>query len=357
MPKLDSFYNSKRVLLTGHTGFKGSWMVAFLHEIGAEVYGYSLDPRDSNDLFNVAAVSEIVHDERGDILEISKLKDVIESFRPEIVFHFAAQPLVIESYKRPKYTWEVNVIGTLNLLDCLRDSDSVRSIVIITTDKVYKNVEKEDGYKEEERLGGFDPYSSSKAAVEILVESMYSSFFKPKSIGVATARSGNVIGGGDWAENRLIPDYYRALHNKTTFELRNPKSVRPWQHVLDVLNGYSVLGMRLFHDGFNFSKAWNFGPDENNITTREIIDKLNKNNKLELIAIKTKYLDKHETNTLRLNSFLANSQLGWRNLLTIEESLGLVDYFYLNYYKTNVQELMNNQIKDYIKLIESHKIN
>lgn len=356
MPKLDGFYNSKRVLLTGHTGFKGSWMAAFLHEIGAEVYGYSLDPRDSNDLFHIAAVSEKVHDGRGDILDLSRIKDVIESFRPEIVFHFAAQPLVIESYKRPRYTWEVNVMGTVNLLDCLKDSNTVRSIVIITTDKVYKNIENVDGYKEEEKLGGFDPYSSSKAAVEILVESMYNSFFKPKNIGLATSRSGNVIGGGDWAENRLIPDYYRALHNKTPFELRNPSAVRPWQHVLDVLYGYSVLGMKLFHDGIGFSKAWNFGPDENNITTKEIIDKLNETNNLEVTVLETKYSDKHETNTLRLNSSIANEQLGWRNLLSLEKSLILVNYFYLNYFITNVQKLMNKQIKEYIKLIDSHNI-
>jgi CDP-glucose 4,6-dehydratase len=244
MTRINDFYKSKKILITGHTGFKGSWMSAFLHQIGSEVQGYSLDPRDVNELFCKASISKLVNDKRGDILEIGKLKETIDDFRPEIVFHFAAQPLVIESYNIPKYTWEVNVMGTLNLLNCLRDSDSVKAIVVITTDKVYKNLEKDDGYTEEDRLGGFDPYSSSKVAVEILVESMYNSFFNSKNIGVATARSGNVIGGGDWAENRLIPDYYRALHNKTSFELRNPSAVRPWQHVLDVLYGYSILGDR-----------------------------------------------------------------------------------------------------------------
>lgn len=356
MTKLKGFYNSKRVLLTGHTGFKGSWMSAFLHEMGAEVQGYALDPRDVNDLFYRAAISKFVNDERGDILRINSLKDVIVNFRPEIVFHFAAQPLVIESYKKPKYTWEVNVVGTLNLLECLRDSDSVKSIVVITTDKVYKNLEKDNGYKEEDKLGGFDPYSSSKAAVEILVESMYDSFFKSKNIGVATARSGNIIGGGDWADNRLIPDYYRALHNKTTFVLRNPSAVRPWQHVLEVLYGYSILGMKLYKDMLVISKAWNFGPANSNVTTKEIIDSLNITNNLKLSYYKANDTENHETKRLILNSYKANTKLGWRNILTIKETLDLIDFFYLNYFNTNVQELMIEQIRHYLKLIETQNI-
>lgn len=352
MTALNSFYNSKRVLLTGHTGFKGSWMAAYLHELGATVQGYSLDPKGPYDLFYSAAISDFVNDVRGDVLDIDKLRNIVDQFCPEIVFHFAAQPLVIESYKFPKYTWEVNVVGTLNLLECLKESESVKSIVVITTDKVYKDLEKADGFKEDDILGGFDPYSSSKAAVELLVESMYNSFFKPKNIGLATARAGNVVGGGDWSKNRLIPDYYRTLLSKSSFELRNPKAVRPWQHVLDVLHGYSILGMKLYNDG-SYSKSWNFGPEDGNVTTREVIDRLNITNNLKITEFKATKSKLHETKALKLNSYMSKTHLGWRNLLSLEETLNLVGFFYLNYFKTNIQELMKEQIRQYLKLNES----
>lgn len=352
MTKLNSFFNSKRVLLTGHTGFKGSWMSAFLHELGAVVQGYSLDPKNPNDLFFKASIFDFVNDLRGDILDIANLKNVILTFRPEVVFHFAAQPLVIESYMFPKYTWEVNVMGTLNLLDCLRDSESVKSIVIVTTDKVYMDLEKSKEYKEEDRLGGFDPYSSSKAAVEVLVDSMYNSFFKSKNIGLATARSGNVIGGGDWSENRLIPDYYRSYFNNASLDLRNPSAVRPWQHVLDVINGYSILGMKLYKDPISYSRAWNFGPLNGNVTTKEVIDALNiKNNFGQIYTYNNSEV--HETKTLRLNSSKSNKHLGWQNLLSLDETLNLVNFIYLNYYENNLKDLMKDQIRQYLKLIES----
>lgn len=355
MVKLKEFYNSKRVLLTGHTGFKGSWMSAFLHELGANVQGYSLNPKDSNELFNKASISDYVNDLRGDILDINKLKNIISTFRPEIVFHFAAQPLVIESYRIPRYTWEVNVMGTFNLLECLMDSDSVKSIVVITTDKVYKNEDKANEHKENDRLVGFDPYSSSKAAVEILVDSMYNSFFKIKMIGLATARSGNVIGGGDWSEDRLIPDYYRAFHNKTSFELRNPSAIRPWQHVIDVLNGYSILGMKLYNNSLAYSQPWNFGPSKSFITTNELISKLNMSIKLNLVQTHQSKTKIHETNTLRLDSSKSNELLGWFNILDIENSLDLINSIYINYYNSDIQLLIKNQIENFIKLIELQK--
>ena len=351
MTTLSDFYKSKRVFITGHTGFKGSWMTSFLHELGAVVEGYSLDPNNSDDLFNMASISDFVNDVRGNILDIDKLKNAINSFCPEVVFHFAAQPLVIESYKSPRHTWDVNVMGTFNLLECLIDSDYVKSIVIITTDKVYRNDDKKYEFSEDDNLGGYDPYSSSKASVELLVNSMYCSFFESKMIGLATARSGNVIGGGDWSENRLIPDYYRALFSKSSFKLRNPSAVRPWQHVLDVLQGYSVLGMKLYNDYKSYSQAWNFGPIEGNVTTKEVIERLNYNNNLKVIYERAAKFDLHESKTLKLNSVKSKLHLYWQNLLTLEESLNLVDCFYMNYYKRNVQKLMKEQIRQYLKLL------
>lgn len=348
MSKLENFFNSKRVLLTGHTGFKGSWMTLFLHELGAIIQGYALDPKNSEDLFLKAQISNCVNDFRGDVLDIVQLRSVVDSFRPEIVFHFAAQPLVIESYKSPRYTWEVNVMGTLNLLECLRNSETVKSIVIITTDKVYKNSQNDYGFKEDDKLGGFDPYSSSKAAVEILVDSYKQSFFIDKSIGISTARSGNVIGGGDWSENRLIPDYYRALFNKTPFELRNPTAVRPWQHVLDVLHGYLILAMRLHNDSLLFSQEWNFGPINGAVTTYELINKLNSINKLDLIINKDAKTLMHEAEVIRLDSSKSKNLLDWRNLLGLDNSLNLLDSIYLNYYSLDLQNLIKKQIKDYL---------
>lgn len=356
MTNLKNFYKGKRILLTGHTGFKGSWMAAFLHELGGVVQGFALDPLSSDDLFYKADINQHVGDYRGNILDIDKLNDVIKEFSPQIVFHFAAQPLVIESYNHPRYTWEVNVTGTLNLLECLRHSQSVKSIVIITTDKVYKNVEKEDGYTEEEQLGGHDPYSSSKAAVEILVESMKNSFFKSREVGLSTARSGNVIGGGDWSKNRLIPDFYRAYLNDLPFELRNPSSIRPWQHVLDVLHGYIILGMKLYSDPLSYSSAWNFGPSESELTTRELIEKLNKDRKLEVIEASSKEVVVHETKFLRLNSSKSYKLLNWKNLISIDFSLKLLDEIYVNYHNANFNNLFSIQIKEFIKVIEKSAI-
>lgn len=354
MVDLKSFYSKKRVLLTGHTGFKGSWMSVFLNEIGAIVQGYALEPLGQGDLFLKASVGDLVIDFRGDVLDYDRLKKLIDEFQPEIVFHLAAQPLVIESYNSPKYTWEVNVTGTLNLLEILRNSDSVKSIVIVTTDKVYKNLEKVDGYVEEDQISGYDPYSSSKAAVEILVESMYNSFFLTKHIGLATARSGNVIGGGDWSKNRLIPDYYRAYLNKTSFELRNPLSVRPWQHVLDVIYGYLILAMEMYHNPEQYSGAWNFGPFSDSLTTKEIIDRLNANRKLEIVAQSIEKKVLHETIILKLNSSKSSSLLKWHNILDINKSLSLIDEFYINFQSDDLKKLFKSQVKEYINLIEDN---
>jgi len=347
MNKLSDFFKNKRVLLTGHTGFKGSWMAALLHEMGAKVQGYAIDPMNKDDLFLKASIRDYINDSRGDILDYSQLKSVIDGFMPEIVIHFAAQSLVIESYDNPRNTWEVNVIGTLNLLDILRESNSVRSIVVITTDKVYKNKNNYSEYTEDDTLGGYDPYSSSKAAVEILVDSMKDSFFRSKNIGIATARSGNVIGGGDWSVNRLIPDYYRAVLHNSVFELRNPHHVRPWQHVLDVLHGYCILAMKLYENPMNYSKAWNFGPNKSSIETKEIIYRLNLKRKIEVNENHNTMKIHHESESLRLNSSMANEFLSWSNHLSLEESLVMIENVYNNYFNSDLQNIIKKQIKDY----------
>lgn len=349
MNTLSSFYEGKRVLLTGHTGFKGSWMSLMLNELGAKVIGYSLDPKSDEDLFVQAEVSKFITDVRGNVLDSKELLKTVTSHQPEIVFHFAAQPLVIESYINPLDTWKVNLIGTLNLLEAINSTPSIKSIVIITTDKVYKNNEKKEGYFENDPLGGQDPYSASKAAVELAVSSWRDSYFYNFGIGIATARAGNVIGGGDWSDNRLIPDFFRAYYYKKPFVLRNPNSIRPWQHVLDVLNGYLILGRLLYLSPNEYSTAFNFGPKiNNNISSEKLISILSKycpTVKIQCESYKNKsYI---ETNKLFLNSNKSVKELHWTNKYNVEEALYLTNLFYTTYKEIGSLKLMLKQIRDY----------
>lgn len=347
MRDLIDFYNGKRILVTGHTGFKGSWLSIFLSEIGANVIGFALDPINPYDLFIKAKVSEVVTDIRGDIRNRKSLEEMIVQYKPEIVFHLAAQPLVIESYQNPIYTWEVNHNGTLNLLDILKDSDFVKSIIVITTDKVYRNSENLDGYKETDPLGGHDPYSASKASTEILVESFRDSFFLKKKIGIATARAGNVLGGGDWGNNRLIPDFYKSYSSNKDFVLRNPDSIRPWQHVLDVIYGYLLLGKKTYEDYIVFSSAWNFGPDTNKkITTQELINMINDNQNINII-INNVLNKEHETKTLMLNSDKSNKLLGWESTISLEKATSLLREYYIETEKGH-RDIVIDQIRNYI---------
>jgi len=263
-----SFWSGKKVLITGHTGFKGSWLMLWLLEQGAEVYGYSLEPKKDLNLFN-NLLKELSFNNFnhfiGDICELKDFKSYIFQTKPDIIFHLAAQSLVRKSYEEPINTWQTNLIGSLNLLQCLRELDSNCSVVLVTTDKVYKNNEWIFGYRENDQLGGFDPYSASKAALEIAVSSWRNSFCKSHSdnnsnIKIATARAGNVIGGGDWAEDRIIPDIMRSLSNNKILEIRNPLSTRPWQHVLEPLWGYMELARKLYMNEKGFCEAFNFGP-------------------------------------------------------------------------------------------------
>ena len=351
MNDLRSFYKGKRVFITGHTGFKGAWLSMFLIELGAEVIGYSLDPKTEKDLFVEARINELITDIRGDIRNKEYLESKLIEYQPEIIFHLAAQPLVIESYINPYETWDINVMGTINLLEALKKLGTVKSVVVVTTDKVYKNTENNDGYSEDDPLGGHDPYSSSKAAVELAVESWRNSFFTNNElpVGIATARAGNVIGGGDWAENRLIPDFFKAFFANQTFELRNPNYIRPWQHILDVINGYAILAKKIHSEPSLFSLAYNFSSiDKTGYTTEFIIEYLSRKISVDYNKLNSDYISYKETNTLKLNSKRALDSLGWMNKLSIEQSLDITLEYYIESLDKSGREIVYAQIKKFL---------
>ena len=274
-----SFWSCKKVLVTGHTGFKGSWLVLWLKQLGAEVMGYSLSPQTSQSMFQQVNIKNHVESHFKDILDVASLQEAFKQFQPEIVFHLAAQSLVQYSYKNPVETYQTNVMGTLNVLEAIRNTDSVQAAVMVTTDKCYENKEWVWGYRENDPMGGFDPYSSSKGCAELLISSYRNSFFKveniSKKVGLASARAGNVIGGGDWAENRLIPDCIRAIKKGEPINIRNPNAVRPWQHVLEPLAGYMILAESLYENPNEFSQAWNFGPNLDDAkSVKDVVDAL-----------------------------------------------------------------------------------
>lgn len=268
-----AFWQGKRVLITGHTGFKGGWLTLWLNSLGASICGIALKPDTEPNLFTLARVSEGIEHHIEDIRNAEALAGIIRKFAPEIVFHMAAQPLVRASYREPLENFDINIMGTANVLEALRGCPAARAIVVITTDKVYENLEIRKPYKETDPLGGHDPYSASKAAAEIVTQSYRKSFFAEAGVGLATARAGNVIGGGDWSEDRLIPDAVKSWSAGKTLEIRAPHSVRPWQHVLDPLAGYITLAEKLYGDVKIFADGWNFGPEKAGaVTVREVID-------------------------------------------------------------------------------------
>jgi len=313
-----TFWRKKRVFLTGHTGFKGAWMSIWLNELGAEVWGYALDPPTEPSLFEKAGLATRIHSIYGDIRDQERMHRAIETAKPEVVIHMAAQPLVNLSYEEPLLTYGTNVMGTANLLEAVRGCESIRAVVIVTTDKCYENKEWDWGYRENEPLGGYDPYSSSKACTEIVTAAYRSSFFNPKDYGtthkvaIATARAGNVIGGGDWAKDRLVPDIVRAIGQGRNVMIRSPESIRPWQYVLEPLAGYLVLAERLYTKGIEFAEAWNFGPyDSDAKPVKWIVEQLCKRwlgaPGFELdIAPKP-----HEASHLKLDCSKAINRLGW----------------------------------------------
>ncbi|MND79987.1 CDP-glucose 4,6-dehydratase [compost metagenome] len=321
-----AFWAGKRVLLTGHTGFKGSWLALWLQELGAEVSGFALDPGTDPSLFELARVGTGLKDVRGDLRDLGALLELVAEVQPEIVLHLAAQPLVREGYRDPLGTYSSNVIGTLNLLEAIRQIGGVRACVLVTTDKVYANQEWAWPYRESEALGGHDPYSSSKACCELLAQSYAASFFAPgryneHGLALATARAGNVLGGGDFAPERLIPDVLKAWSANAPVTLRYPQAVRPWQHALEPLAGYLQLAARLFEEGPAFSGAWNFGPGEADMcSVGEVVSLLAKRWP-QAAGLRVEASDLHEAGLLRLDSSRARQLLGWRTRWSLKECL------------------------------------
>ena len=307
------FWRGKRVFLTGHTGFKGGWLSLWLQAMGAEVHGYALKPPTETNLFTVAVIEKgMANSVIADIRDADKLRQVMMLADPEIVFHLAAQPLVRYSYAQPAETYAVNVMGTVYLLEAVRATPGVKAVVNVTTDKCYENREWVWGYRENEAMGGYDPYSSSKGCAELVTSAYRQSFLQPAGIALASARAGNVIGGGDWAADRLIPDFLRAMDAGETLKIRSPHSTRPWQHVLEPLSGYLTLAERLYTEGMSFAEAWNFGPkDEDARPVGWIVERMAEMRK-DVMWQCDGALQPHEANYLKLNSSKANSLLNWQ---------------------------------------------
>ena len=353
----EDVYKSKRVFITGHTGFKGSWLAFWLLLLGARVKGYALEPKTEKDHFVVAGINSQIESVIGDVGDLDSLKNEISNYKPEIVFHLAAQPLVRESYHNPVDTYQTNVMGTVNILEAIRMCDSVKSFVNVTTDKCYENVESTEGYPEAAPLGGYDPYSSSKACSEIVTSAYRRSFFNSKENTdvplIATARAGNVIGGGDWSKDRIMTDAISSLLGNRPIEVRNPYAIRPWQHVLEPLSGYLLLASKAFHKGYNrYSGSWNFGPDPGKVfPVRTIVDKVVECWGSGRWHDTSKPNDLHEAKLLQLDITKAKKELKWEPSLEVEESVSMtVDWYrHLNEQKGNMREFSKSQIEGYCK--------
>lgn len=327
MTAFGDVYCNRCVLLTGHTGFKGSWLALWLKTLGAQITGLALAPNSTTSHWDLLGLD--LDDKRIDIRDAAAVRDAVHATAPEIVFHLAAQPLVRRSYCEPLETWSTNVMGTANVLEACRLQPGVRAIVVITSDKCYENREWDWGYRENDCLGGHDPYSASKAGAELVVSSYRSAFFgQPDAPLLASARAGNVIGGGDWSEDRLIPDVVRAIAARTTLEVRSPSATRPWQHVLESLSGYLCLGKKLIEGKQEFAQAWNFGPDaDGNCTVAEVLSRL----KAAWPALDwrvTDYPQPHEANLLYLDNAKARQRLDWRPVWSLDEGLSATAEWY-----------------------------
>jgi CDP-glucose 4,6-dehydratase len=352
--QLQSVYKGKKVFVTGHTGFKGSWLFSWLHLLGAEIKGYALDPEYENGLYSALLPKKIIHSVIADIRNKDFLIKQITDFKPDFIFHLAAQPLVRRSYKIPSETFDINVTGTANVLEALGCLQNKCTLVAITTDKVYHNKEQNILYKEDDILGGYDPYSASKACAELVINSFRNSFFSPSDLakhkkGLASARAGNVIGGGDWSEDRIIPDIMRSLQNDRTIDVRNPGSVRPWQHVLEPIGGYLILGALLENSPEKYSKAYNFGPlPDDHLTVKELVEtaiKIWGSGKWKDASSPNQH---HEATLLKLDISRAKQELNWKPKLNASTAIEWT----INWYKQpedKKTEFTFSQINDYLK--------
>ena len=355
MQNFSNIYKNKKVLITGHTGFKGSWLTLWLNMLGANILGYSIDTPTNPSMFKSINIKKKIIDIKGDVRNFKKLDLVIKKFKPEIIFHLAAQPIVTESYKNPQETFTTNILGTLNVLECVRQNSFLKACVIVTSDKCYKNRELYRGYKENDQLAGVDPYSASKSSAEIISHSYFNSFFTKKN--VATARAGNVIGGGDWSSERVVPDYFRALQNKKKLKIRNPNSTRPWQHVLEPLGGYLLLGKFLIDNKRHVSNnSYNFGPG-NNIKNKTVLDLVKSLNKTEFYKIIKKKNNMYESKLLQLNCIKAAKDLNWRPVLDFQETINFTKLWYENFInKSNMYDFSKEQILEYSKIATYKKM-
>lgn len=355
-------YRNKRVLVTGHTGFKGSWLTTWLISLGADVAGYSISVPTEPSHFNELKIVDKIKHFIGDIRDYEHFYNVCKEFKPEFIFHLAAQPLVRESYENPRETFDVNMIGTLNVMEVIRQMKATVKVgVIITSDKCYDNVEWVYGYREDDKLGGEDPYSGSKGAAELVVKSYMHSFFKKGFPNVCTTRAGNVIGGGDWAKDRIVPDIIRSWSINNAVEIRSPYSTRPWQHVLEPLSGYLCIGAELYEENsMHRNQAYNFGPDSKvNKNVGELINEMQ-----QLWKNSPRWLNKHvedgkkEANLLKLSCDKANINLGWYPVLGFKETVDFTVSWYLNHIKKTytILEFTNKQINSYCQKAKERDI-
>lgn len=364
MKSIREVYKGKTVLLTGHTGFKGGWMSLWLQSLGAKVVGYSLDPDTQPNLYEKASVGNVIDSHIADIRDYENLLNVMQSVKPDMVFHLAAQALVRLSYTNSRETFDVNVMGTANVLESLKHVDSVRACVVVTSDKCYENREWPYAYREIDPVGGHDPYSASKGAAEIVTAAYRKSFFSNnESVAVASARAGNVIGGGDWSLDRIVPDCMRSLSDKRPIPVRNPHSIRPWQHVLEPISGYLWLGACLLERPTTYSDAWNFGPDSrSHLTVREMVDKVVScwgegewQDQSDAAALEKM----HEATFLKLDCTKAHDLMQWRPVYSIDQCIQSTTDWYRNYYTDgafNAQEFCLRQIQHYTKKAQEMKI-
>lgn len=348
------FWKNKRVLITGHTGFKGGWLSLWLQQYGANLLGYALPPPTTPSLFEVANVAQGMTGIVGDVRDLNHLCRVFENFQPQIVFHLAAQALVRESYRNPVDTYATNVIGTVNVLEAVRRTGSVKVVVNVTSDKCYENKEWVWGYRETEPMGGFDPYSNSKGCAELVTSAYRNSFFNSQKYGehgvaLATARAGNVIGGGDWASDRLIPDIMRSIELNQPVVIRNPHAIRPWQHVLEPLSGYLQLAESLWLEGCKNADGWNFGPNDDDAKPVSwIVDRLTQKWGGGATWVRDNGGHPHEANYLKLDCSKAKSQLNWNPRWSLDKALdAIVDWHRLSFRGGNMREKTIEQIRQY----------